>query len=109
MLAKELRLPARISTKTFKHFSGSFFNLSFGENKIGQARFGFVVKKAAVREATERNRLKRQFRRFFEENYQKIKPGFDLLFKIKKESNGKTTKEIHGKIFEALEKEKLTK
>lgn len=107
MLAKKHRLPATINIKHFLTFPGSLFNLKIGENKTEESRFGFIVAKSIDRRATARNRLKRQFRRFMEENYSKIKPGHDFLFKIKLEAKNQKTKDIHGNIKEVLKKEGL--
>jgi len=107
MLAKKHRLPAKISTKHFLTFSEDFFSLRVGENKTKDSRFGFVVSKSVDKRAVVRNRLKRQFRRFIEENYSKIKPGYDFLFKLKPVVKGQSTKDINIKIKEGLEKKSL--
>lgn len=107
MLAKKYRLPAAISTKHFLTFPGTFFNLKIGENKIKEKRFGFIVAKSIDKRATARNRLKRQFRHFAEENYSKIREGYDFLFKIKIAAKNQKTREIHANIKEVLKKEGL--
>jgi ribonuclease P protein component len=105
MLAQEQRLPAKIKTK-FSFISGNLFNLGIAENKGRISRFGFIVKKTTAPSSVKRNRLKRQFRRFFEENYSRIKPGCDFLFKIKKEALDKKTEQIHKEIIKILEEQK---
>ena len=104
MLAKKNRLPAKVSLKHFlpkastRHFlfkiNANFFFLKVGENKEKESRFSFVVSKNLDKRATARNRIKRQFRRFIEENCYRIRPGFDFLFKVKKQAIGKKTQEI---------------
>ncbi|OGH09704.1 MAG: ribonuclease P protein component [Candidatus Levybacteria bacterium RBG_16_35_6] len=109
MLAKKNRLPAKTSTKNFSTISFPFFVLKIGENSLNEIRARFIVSKEVDKRATARNRLKRQFRRFIEENYSKIRLGQDFLFRIRKEANGKKTEEIHKRIGEVFKKEKLFK
>ena len=107
MLAKRNRLPISTNTKHFLNFPAAFFSLKVGKNHTKDARFGFIVAKKIDKKATARNRIKRQFRRFAEENCSKIKPGYDFLFRIKKEAMNQETKEIHKQIEKILKKEKL--
>ena len=107
MLAKKNRLPISTNTKHFLTFPAVFFSVKVGENKINKTRFNFVVAKSIDKRATVRNRLKRQLRSFTEENYSKIKKGYDFLFKVKKEARGRETKEIHNQIKQVLKKEGL--
>lgn len=107
MLAKKHRLPKETGSKKFFTFPASFFNVKIGKNNKEESRFAFIVSKNIDKRATVRNRIKRQFRRFIEENYSKIKLGHDFLFKIKKEAKNKKTTEIHKEIKGFLEKESL--
>ncbi|OGH10249.1 MAG: ribonuclease P protein component [Candidatus Levybacteria bacterium RBG_16_35_6] len=108
MLAKKNRLPAKASVKHFLlNINADFFILKVGENRTEESRFNFVVSKRLDKGATVRNRLKRQFRRFIEENCSRIRPGFDFLFKIKNQAKGKKTQEIHRQLKEVLKKEGL--
>jgi ribonuclease P protein component len=106
MLAKTNRLPIGTDTKNYLSYSASFFSVKTGKNKTEKSRFAFIVAKSIDKRATVRNRLRRQFRQFVQEETV-IKKGYDFLFKIKKEASGKKTKEIHSQIRQLFEKEGL--
>lgn len=107
MLNKKYRLLDRV--KFDKSSPSPFFVLKTAKNDRPYSRFGFSVSKKTDKRATERNRIKRQVRVFVEENLEKIEPGFDILFLIKKEALGKETGDIHKNILKEFKKENLLK
>lgn len=106
MLKKKYRLTQGVKIKGNK-FSSNFFSLKYFKNDKKNSRFGFVISKKIDKSSTTRNKIKRQFRYCVEENLVKIKTGIDLLFIVKKEVVGKTTKEICSSIENAFKKEDL--
>lgn len=104
MLKRNLRLPKeKLKAKKTLNLRG--FVLKTSENNLGLSRFGFVVSKKIDKRAVIRNKAKRFFRRYIEENLEKIKPGHDFLF-ILKEIPDKTT---HAQIKEVFNKEEYLK
>ena len=83
MLKRKFRLPKE-KLKTKKTLNVEDFILKTSENKLGISRFGFVVSKKIDKRAAVRNRAKRFFRAYIEENLEKIKLGYDFLFILKK-------------------------
>ena len=107
MLNKKYRLPGGV--KFDKSSSSQFFVLKVTKNDRSYSRFGFSVSKKTDKRATARNRIKRQVRVFVEENLDKIIPGLDILFVIKKEALGKETEEIQKAVLKEFKKEEFIK
>ncbi len=83
MLKRKFRLPKeRLRAKKSLNFRD--FVLKTSENNLGLSRFGFVVSKKIDKRAVARNKAKRFFRAYIEENLEKIKPGYDFLFILKR-------------------------
>jgi ribonuclease P protein component len=107
MLNKKYRLPEGIRL----NFSAPtpFFVIKITKNDKPYSRFGFSVSKKTDKRAVYRNRVKRQVRACIEDNTDKIKDGYDLLFIIKKEAVGKNTKDICQSVLKELAKQKIIK
>lgn len=83
MLKRKFRLPKKkLGAK--KSLNVGDFVLKTSENNLGLSRFGFVVSKKIDKRAVVRNKSKRFFRSYIEENLDKIKPGHDFLFILRK-------------------------
>lgn len=93
MLKRKFRLPKE-RLKAKKSLSVTDFILKTSENDLGLSRFGFVVSKKIDKRAVTRNKAKRFFRSYIEQNLEKIKPGHDFLFILKKIPEKKTLIQI---------------
>src|SRR5476649_2893933 len=80
MLKKKFRLLRETKFDKKNIYTSPFFVLRFTKNDSSFSRFGFVVSKKIDKRATIRNRVKRQVRVCIENNLDKIKDGYDLLF-----------------------------
>lgn len=69
-----------------KIFQTPFVTIKIAKNNEVHNRYGFVVSKQISKKAVERNRVKRKTRACIEQTLLQIKPGYDMLFIIKKES-----------------------
>jgi len=108
MLKKKYRLLKETKFNKKDFYASPFFVLKVAKNEKSFSRFGFIVSKKIDKRATVRNRIKRQIRVCIETNLDKIKPGHDMLFILKKQMLSKTTKEINELTLGELEKQKLT-
>lgn len=93
MLKRKFRLPKE-RLKAKKSLNVADFILKTSENNLVLSRFGFVVSKKIDKRAVVRNKAKRFFRSYIEENLEKIKPGRDFLFILKKIPEKKTLIQI---------------
>ena len=109
MLKKEYRLPSQTFIKSSLVYKTTFFIARIASNNLDISRFGFVVSKKVDKRATARNKIKRIFRSCIEQNIERIKPGFDFLFIVKKESLSEESKNICSSVIEVLIKERLLK
>jgi len=107
MLKKKYRLLKETKFDRKDLYTSPFFVLKLAKNEKSFSRFGFVVSKKIDKRATVRNRIKRQIRVCIEDNFDKIKPGHDMLFILKKQTLNKTTKEIGELTLGELRKQKL--
>ncbi len=107
MLKKKYRLLKETKFNKKNIYNSPFFVLKIAKNGESLSRFGFVVSKKIDKRATVRNGIKRKIRVCIEVNFDKIKPGYDMLFILKKNILGKTTKEISELTLGQLEKQKL--
>jgi ribonuclease P protein component len=109
MLKRKFRLLKETKFDKKNTYTSPFFVLKITKNEKSFSRFGFVVSKQVDKRATTRNRIKRQVRACIENNFDKIKPGYDMLFVLKKQILDKETVEIKKIVLENLEKQKLLK
>lgn len=86
-----------------------FFILKVGPNERKESRFGVLVSGKIEKKAVVRNRIKRQLQSCIGNLLEKIKPGFDFLFIVKKEALDKKTEEICQEIEKQLKKGGLFK
>ncbi len=109
MLKKKYRLLKETKFDKKDFYTSPFFVLKVAKNEKSFNRFGFVISKKIDKRATVRNKIKRQIRVCIEVNFDKIKPGYDMLFILKKQILNKTTKEIGELTLGELRKQKLLK
>jgi ribonuclease P protein component len=109
MLKRENRLSRILRKVGEKKYFSPLFQVRISENNDNKARFGFVVSKKIDKRATVRNRVKRQVRVCIENNLDKVKEGYNMLFLLKKQIVGKETAEVNRIVLEELGKQKLLK
>ena len=107
MLAKEQRI-----SKVLRRWRGistttSLFSLRSSANDLSRSRFAFVVSKRVERRATVRNRVKRQMSACIEDLLKSVRPGFDVIFYVKKEVVSHSQQSICESIKDALQKQKI--
>lgn len=106
MLPRTQRLPASTQLGAQKIAHTPFFTMRFAKNYLKHNRYGFVVGKRVDKRAVVRNRVKRQLRRFFEEQTL-LQQGYDFLFVLKKEAVSTKTNDLWQVLTTVLKKEKL--
>jgi len=107
MLKKKYRLLKETKFDKKDAYPSPFFVLKIAKNEKSFNSYGFIVSKKIDKRATVRNKVKRKIRVCIEDNLDKIKPGYDMLFILKKQILNKTTKEISELTLGELEKQKL--
>lgn len=107
--AKRLRL-----AKDYQHLYAkkrSIFStdlvLHFCKNEHKNTRFGFIVANKVAKQATVRNRLKRQMRAWARLNLAQCQPGFDIIINAKTPLLKLTYQELSSKLTEICKKAKL--
>jgi len=88
-------------------FNTRFFILKVSKSKLSYSRFGFVVSGKIDKRAVVRNSLKRKIRSCLEQNFKKIKPGYNMLFILKKEAVNKSAEELCLEVNSVLKAQKL--
>jgi len=113
MLPKQNRLKKKKDfERVFKQGKGikrNFLLFKFIKNDLGVSRFGFVVSQKISKKVTVRNKIKRRLRMVLRGELPKIKPGFDGVWVVLKNSERRDFKEIEGIIKEILQKTPLIK
>jgi len=108
MLKKSLRVPVGKFPRTAHVLlRGKFFVVKTSPNTLGHSRVGVVVRRGSVKKSTERNVIKRNVFRAFE-NHPEIlnKPGTDYLViisgspKLDEAASGELTRELESFIKE---------
>lgn len=84
------------------NINSSLFSLKISKNSLPYSRFGFIVSKKIDKRAVVRNSLKRNVRACVEELFDKIKPGYDLLFLVSKDAIGKNHSEVCREVNKSL-------
>ncbi len=105
MLKKKHRLNLAIRLSSPEFYKNSFFTLLVSENGLSHSRFGFIASKKNDKRAVLRNRIKRIFSASLQK--ENIKPGFDMIFVIKKEAFLKPKEATEEKIRDTLKKGKF--
>lgn len=111
MLSRPHRLSLEKDIKTLfakgKGVFDSCAGLKFRPNGKERSRFAVVVGTKVSKSAVVRNRIRRQIREVIRLRLGEIKPGFDVMFMVRKEAEGKTYSELEGRVTGALRKAKL--
>jgi ribonuclease P protein component len=70
-----------------RFFPGRFFLLRSVDNNLDLSRFAIIIPKTFSKKAVVRNKIRRQIYSIIHKEMSKIKPGFDNLITIKKQSD----------------------
>jgi len=84
-----------------------YAGLKFRKNNLDVSRFAVVVGTKVSKSAVVRNRIRRQVREVIRTRLAEIKPGFDVMMLIRKESVGKTYLELERHVVDGLRKAKI--
>jgi len=88
MLVKKYRLPLRTEFYRIKKkgrlYQFSFFGLLVARNELSFSRFAFIISKKVHKRAVKRNRIRRLLREAVKEFLSQSRPGFDVVFLVKK-------------------------
>jgi len=82
------------------------FSMYAKKNRIGYSRFGISVSKK-IGKSVVRNRVKRRLREILRRNYNKIKPGYDIVISAKSEITKYNYWEIESQVVDNLKKMEL--
>lgn len=111
MLKQENRLKNDKDIKTLFAKGRSVFDINFGmkfiKNSLSNSRFAIVVGTKVSKSAVVRNKIKRRIRSILEKRMPEIKPGFDVLVMVKKESLSQTFDQVANQIENILKRGKL--
>ncbi|MBI5369899.1 ribonuclease P protein component [Candidatus Uhrbacteria bacterium] len=106
MLPAAHRLRHEKDIKTLLAKGRSVFGLFMGfrirKNTLDVSRFAVAVGTKVSKKAVVRNRLRRQIRAILFKHLSAITPGYDFLVMVKKESIGKTSKELETDLVKTL-------
>lgn len=84
MLKKKYRLPASVRLGNAKTIYTKYFILKTAANNLYYPRFAFVVSKKVDSRAVVRNRIKREMANSIQNLIDKIVPGKDMVFVLKR-------------------------
>lgn len=87
--------------KSGKSYGNRNLVLYVYKNELNYTRIGFTVTKK-IGNAVTRNRVKRRMREVSRLNFDKIKPGYDLIFIAKKSLVGLEYDELEKSVFHIL-------
>lgn len=107
MLPRQYRLPATIRLKDPDTYATPYFLVKLASNNLTHSRFGFIIGKAAAKEAVKRNRARRLLRSCIEERLSGITGGVDMLFLLKKGIIDKDRQTLTSEIAKLLSVKKL--
>jgi|SRR3989344_4155905 len=107
MLKKSNRLDASTRLHHAKTIGGIYFTCKITSNILSQSRFGFILSKRIDKRATVRNHARRVISSCIEKHLQKIKPGKDVLFIVKKSINDASRDDINKEVERILKQEAL--
>lgn len=111
MLKKKYRFfKEREIEKIFKK-GEAFFSGPLGikvyNNNLSFSRMGVLVGKKFSKKAVERNKVKRQIATIFQDFWETIKPGIDIIVFLKKDSQELPPQDLRKVILELLKKAKV--
>lgn len=92
-----------------EYYQEGFINLKLLANSLGISRFAFVTGLKVSKKAVERNRLKRQLEEAVRLNLEKIKPGFDIVVRVRPEIKEQERQQIEDNLLSLFKKAKLLK
>ena len=107
MLKRKYRLGKDINFYKSLSFSSSLFTLKVKDGNLQLNRFGIIVSKRVDKRAVKRNRIKRILWTCLFETYDKLLPGHDILFIIKKKAGEKSKAEMQKETREIFKKAKI--
>jgi ribonuclease P protein component len=107
MLKKIHRLPSSARLVRPRVLRHPDFSVKYSRNSLGLSRFGFVVRKPAVKKAVDRNRIRRVFRSCIEKEAEYIAGGFDMLFFLQKGIIDRTHPQVCAEVNLLLRRAKL--
>lgn len=79
------------------------FTLFYKKNGLDHPRVGFTITKK-VGNAVTRNRIKRRLREIYRLNFQRLAPGFDYVFVIKKNTQNLSYKDLESSFLHVIKK-----
>lgn len=86
-MEKQFRLRKNIEFKKIYKYGKNYWNRNFilyiRKNKLNETRVGFTISKK-IGNAVTRNKIRRRMKEAYRLNFEKIKPGYDLIFIPKK-------------------------
>lgn len=91
-----------------KTYGNRNFTLYVLKTNTDLVRMGFSINKK-VGKAVERNLIKRRLRALYSDNYQRIKPGYDLVLVVKPNVNKMNYKQLRSAFIHILKVSKLWK
>ena len=109
MLPRHYRLPAKVRFMHAQIDATAYFTVKYVPNNLSQSRFGFIIGKAVAKQAVIRNRARRVLRSCIEERLERIAPGYDMLFLLKKGIIDKDRETLSSEIEKLLSDKKLFK
>ena len=108
MLAKKFRLTKQNDfnkiLKTGRFISGRFIFLKTLKNNFDFSRFTIVVSVKISKKAVVRNKIKRRMRAIAQNNYEKIRPGYDIMIMTKPGIDALEYCEIEKELIDLLHK-----
>lgn len=111
MLPKEYRLRQEKDIKALFANSKSVFDVCIGlryrKNTLNLSRFAVVVGTKVSKKAVDRNKIRRRIRSVLQKRLIEIRPGFDVVFLVKKEVLSASFKEVEEQVERLLQKANL--
>jgi len=111
MLARKYKLKKDNDFKKIfekgRQCQSNFIRLKYLKNELIFSRLAVIIGAKTIKKAAERNQIKRRVEEIIRLNWQKIKPGFDIILIIQPGIKGKTYSEIEAELATLFKKAKL--